>query len=170
MDIASGEASQAAGSRHLWHRSVYGLWSPLHVPWLLFITQNPVFSAQHLTNVALCELFLPPPPIPKSLRSQVELSATELLLVLPNHSRSSPPSKHLPFLSFLCQLQGDPALITAGQAELSLQLPPNSSSLLAQRCWRINPKGRGSSALRTYLDTECVPPKQIYSHCPVSAF
>lgn len=144
MDIASGEASRAVGSRHLWPSRCLWALVPPHVLWLLFMTQSPVFSAQSLTGVSLSELFPPPPPSPKSLCPQVELSAKELLLVLFNYSRSShPPNTFLIFVS-------------SKETLLSSQLPPNSST----RGWRINPKGRAGSALRTcHSWTQCIPPK-----------
>lgn len=100
------------------------LWALVPSPRALAALYDPkccVFSPA-FDHCGLVSVFPPRPPIPKSPCSHVELSATELPLVLLNYSRSSHPSKYLP------QLKGDPGPITAGEAELSLQLQPNSST------------------------------------------
>lgn len=97
------------------HRCVYGLWSPPHVLWLLFVlcfspalgqfacSYRPHQSRNSCTHTQSCQ----------PLNSSLSFSIIPGLATPPN-----------PFPSFLCQLQGDPALLTAGEAELSLQLPP----------------------------------------------
>lgn len=63
------------------YSSVYGLWFPPHMLWLLVMVQGLMSSVQRLTDVALSQLFLPAQPDPTSLTRQKELSAIELSLL-----------------------------------------------------------------------------------------